>query len=75
MSDDEEKIRALKTALFAIECIARSREAGETPRSFDDEAVGFASGIQISVELAREMMMMPLCEIFQIDMNAETKPK
>lgn len=69
MTDDDEKIRALKTAMFAIECILRTREAGESPRSFDDEARGFASGIQVSVEAAREMMTKPLCEIFQIDME------
>jgi len=71
MSDDQDKIKALKAATFAIEGIVGARDAGEKPRLFDDNVKGFAKGIGVSVKLAREMMTSPLCEIFQIDMEAK----
>lgn len=71
MSDYPEKIKALKTALFAIENIVINRAAGEEAESFNDYAEPFARGIGVSVELAREMMTKPLCEIFQIDITPE----
>jgi hypothetical protein len=69
MMNYEEQIRALKTAIFAIERIVSRRAHGQQPGSFDANARGFAKGIQVSVEQAREMMNAPLSEIFQIDME------
>lgn len=81
MIDDQEKIKALKAATFAIEYIVSARARGNEPQPFDvaaglmcvepfdDYARGFASGIGTTVELAREMMRKPLCEIFEIDLE------